>query len=202
MEKGVGSFATLTAVMTALDFSLTAIGPGAMLSEQLHQRRRARGLSLAAVSGRMGLSRTTIISLERGTGSVRSLVRLMAVIAPQARRQAPERAYWGQGDKFDRDSRFTPPGFLTNVHAAFGKIDLDPCANVLSPVAARRRILLHEGGDGLVHDWFGRLACVNPPFSEQLRWLRRALGQWQAARSRQCSVWSPPEPTRCSSMKR
>lgn len=182
LEKGIGSHATLSALMAALDFSLTGIGPGATLGEQLRRRRSARGWSLAAVSARTGLSRTTIISLERGTGSVRSLLRLMAIIAPQARRRAPERAYWGQGDKLDRDSRFTPAEFMNDVYAVFGEVDLDPCANVLSPVVARHRILLDAGGDGLVDDWSGRLAFVNPPFSEQLKWLRRALDQWQAGK--------------------
>ncbi len=180
LEQGVGSVATLIRVMDALDFHLIGIGTGSTLAEQLRLCRRSRSLSLAAVSARTGLSRTTIVSLERGDGSVTSLLRLMALIAPRARRRAPERAYWGPGDKEDRDSRFTPPAFMENVYAAFGEIDLDPCANLLSPVVARRRILLSEGGDGLVDDWSGRLAFVNPPFSEQLKWLRRAHSQWRA----------------------
>lgn len=111
-----------------------------------------------------------------------SLLRVLAVLAPRARRRAPERVYWGQGDKQDRDSRFTPPDFLATIHAAFGEIDLDPCGHALSPVVARRRILLAEGGDGLRDDWLGRLAFVNPPFSAFLTWLRRAHEQWQAGK--------------------
>ena len=111
-----------------------------------------------------------------------SLLRLLAVIAPKARRRAPERSYWGEGDKVDRDSRFTPPDFMANIYAAFGKIDLDPCAHLLSPVIAHRCILRSEGGDGLVDDWSGRLAFVNPPFSELLKWLRRAHDQWRLGR--------------------
>lgn len=109
-----------------------------------------------------------------------SLQRLMAIVAPHARRRAPERAYWGQGDKEDRDSRFTPDEFMANIYDAFGDIDLDPCANELSRVVARRRILPSEGGDGLFDAWSGRLAFVNPPFSEQLKWLARAHNQWRA----------------------
>lgn len=180
LEKGIGSVSTLNAAMDALDFRLTGIGPGKTLSEQLRNRRRKRCLSLDRVALRSGLSRTTIASVERGGGSVASLLSLLAVLAPKARRRAPERSYWGEGDKQDRDSRFTPPDFMRSIYAAFGEIDLDPCAHQLSPVIAQRRILLNEGGDGLVDDWSGRLAFVNPPFSALLQWLRRAHGQWRA----------------------
>jgi len=69
---------------------------------------------------------------------------------------------------------------MTGIYAAFGEIDLDPCAHRLCPVIAHRRILITEGSDGLVDDWSGRLAFVNPPFSALLKWLRRAHDQWQA----------------------
>jgi transcriptional regulator with XRE-family HTH domain len=180
LEKGVGSVPTLIDAMAALDFRLTGLGPGTTLPEQLRARRRRRSFSLEEMAARTRLSRTTIASLERGGGSVASLLRLLAVLAPNARRRAPERSYWGQGDKDDRDSRFTPPDFMAGIYAAFGEIDLDPCAHLLSPVMARRRILLSKGGDGLNDDWSGRVAFVNPPFSELLKWLRRAHDQWQA----------------------
>lgn len=166
--------------MAALNFRLTGLGPGKTLAESLRNRRRTRGWSLDQAAGRTGLSRTTIASLEQGGGSVASLLRLLAVLAPKARRRAPERSYWSQGDKQDRDSRFTPPDFMADIYAAFGEVDLDPCAHELSAVTAHRRILLSEGGDGLANEWSGRLAFVNPPFSELLIWLRRAHDQWQA----------------------
>jgi transcriptional regulator with XRE-family HTH domain len=180
LEKGVGSVATLIAVMAALDLRLTGLGAGTTLHEQLRARRRKRSLSLDEMAMKARLSRTTIASLERGGGSVGSLLRLLAVLAPSARRRAPERSYWGQGDKDDRDSRFTPPDFMAGIYAAFGEIDLDPCAHLLSLVIARRRILLSEGGDGLADHWSGRVAFLNPPFSQLLKWLRRAHDQWQA----------------------
>lgn len=180
LEKGVGSVTTLVAAMTALNFRLTGLGPGTALHEQLRDRRRKQSISLEQLASKTGLSRTTIAGLERGSGSVASLLRLLAVLAPGVRRRAPERAYWGEGDKEDRDSRFTPHDFMADIYAAFGEIDLDPCGHVLSPIVARRRILLSEGGDGLVDAWSGRLAFVNPPFSQLLKWLRRAHDQWQA----------------------
>lgn len=180
LEQGIGSVATLTVTMAALNFHLTGVGAGKTLHEQIRHRRQRRSLSLCQLAERTGLSRTTIASLERGGGSVASLLKLLAVLAPQARRRAPERAYWGQGDKEDRDSRFTPPEFMANIYAAFGEVDLDPCGHRLSPVMAHRRILLSEGGDGLVDEWSGRLVFVNPPYSAMLKWLRRAVEQWQA----------------------
>ena len=179
LEKGVGSAPTLIAAMAALDFRLSGIGPGLALPEQLRNRRRKQSMSLDQIAARTEMSRATVASVERGGGSVASLLLLLAVLAPKARRRTPERSYWGQGDKDDRDSRFTPPDFMQSIYAAFGDVDLDPCAHLLSPVIAKRRILKNQGGDGLAEDWSGKLAFVNPPFSELLKWLRRAHDQWQ-----------------------
>ncbi len=180
LEQGIGSMPNLIAAMAVLDFRLTGLGPGKTLSEQLCARRRSRSLSLDEMAAKAHLSRATVVSLERGGGSVASFLRLLAVLAPSARRRAPERSYWGQSEKEDRDSRFTPPEFMADIYAAFGEIDLDPCANELSQVIARRRILLSEGGDGLSDDWSGTTAFVNPPYSQLLLWLRRAHDQWRA----------------------
>lgn len=182
LEKGIGSVAALTAAMAALNLHLAGVGPGRTLPDQLCARRQKLLLSLTEVAAKTGLSRTTIASLERGGGSVASLLRLMAVLAPRAHRRAPERSYWGQSNKDDRDSRFTPADFMANIYAAFGDVHLDPCGHPLSPVVARRRILLSEGGDGLVDDWSGVLAFVNPPYSQLLAWLRRAYEQWRAGK--------------------
>lgn len=182
MEKGVGSASTLVAAMNALDFRLIGVGRGATLPEQLRANRLGRSLSLREMAARTGMSRATIAGLERGEGTITSLLQLLSVLAPRAKRRAQERAYWGAGDKLDRDSRFTPPEFMDHLYAAFGEVDLDPCAHRLSPVVARRRILLEEGGDGLADEWSGRLAFVNPPFSELTRWLQRAHDEWTAGR--------------------
>ncbi len=178
LERGVGSVETLVAVMTALDFRLTGLAPGKSLGEKLRASRLRRGWTVEKAALRARISRTTLASLERGGGSVASLLRLLTVLAPKARRRAMERAHWGEGDKADRDVRFTPPELLARINDAFGAIDLDPCGHALSPVVAKRRILLEEGGDGFIDDWSGGLAFVNPPFSQTLRWLKRAHDQW------------------------
>lgn len=164
--------------MAALELHLTGIGPGTTIVDQLRAKRQKLRWSNAETARRAGLNRATVAGLERGEGSVASLQCLLTALAPKARRRAPERSYWGQGDKEDRDSRFTPPDFMEIIYEAFGPVDLDPCAHRMSPVVAARRIILEEGGDGLVDEWSGKLAFVNPPFSAQLLWLRRAYSQW------------------------
>ena len=178
LERGVGSSETLMKVMEALDFCLIGAGKGSTLHEQLKDTRQKKSLSIAKLSARTGLSRTTISQLEEGRGSVASLLRLMSVLAPRAKRPAPERAYWAGDKKGGRDLRFTPADFMMNIYEAFGEVDLDPCGNELSPVIAHRTFLLDKGDDGLRDAWLGKLAFVNPPFSELLTWLERAHDQW------------------------
>ncbi len=125
--------------MDALEFRLTGLGPGANLAEQLRNRRYKRCWPVTKTATRTNPSPTTIHNLEKDGGSVASLTRLLRKLAPTARRRAPERAYWGEGDKKDRDSRFTPPEFLAALHDAFGDIDLDPCGHALSPVMLQSR---------------------------------------------------------------
>jgi transcriptional regulator with XRE-family HTH domain len=178
IEQGRGSVKTLVKLMAALNFRLSGLGKGKTLAAQL---RNKRGKQLPAkLTKKAGISPATVVALERGEGTVASLLRLLAVLAPRVRRRAPERAYWGQGDEDDRDSRFTSPAFMANIYAAFGEVSIDPCGHQSSPVIAHRRILFAEGGDGLTEDWSGRLAYVNPPYSAAARWLNRAHEQWVA----------------------
>ena len=179
LERGIGSASTLEGAMRALDFRLTGIGPGKSLAEQLRTRRLKQSMAIEALARRTGLSPTTIRSVELGGGSVASILKILSALAPKAKRRAPERAYWGQGDKDDRDSRFTPPDFMESIYSSFGKIDLDPCAHPSSPVIASKEYILANGDDGLRDVWFGEFVYVNPPFSDQLNWLRRAHEQWR-----------------------
>lgn len=89
LEAGVGSVGALVAMMDALDFRLTGIGPGASLVEQLRKKRQKRGWSVAAAAARTGLSPNTIQNHEKGGGSVATLMRLLGKLAPTARRRAP-----------------------------------------------------------------------------------------------------------------
>lgn len=184
LEMGRGRVATLVAVMEALPFHITGLAPGRTFAEQLPNRRVKMGKSVEAIALKATLTPSAILKIEAGGGSVAELLRLLAVIAPKARRRAEERAYWGADHKFARDSRFTPDSFMQPVYEVFGAVDLDPCGHVSSRVVARRRFLLAEGDDGLRDQWSGRLAFVNPPFSAKLPFLRRAHAQWEAGNVR------------------
>lgn len=87
----------------------------------------------------------------------------------------------GKGDRVDRESRFTPPDFMASIYEAFGAVDLVPCADVISLVIAERRIMPSADGNSSTDQWSGRLIFMNPPYSEQLKSLRRAYEQWTAA---------------------
>ena len=78
---GVGSVSMLVEAMAALDFQLIGIGPGRVLGDELLDRRQKKVLSQEKVAKRTGLSRATIASLESGHGSVRNLLRRLAVNA-------------------------------------------------------------------------------------------------------------------------
>lgn len=180
LEKGSGSMETLIVVMDAVKYRLAGIGPGYTLAEQLAKRRAKLKLSAEQVAAKTQLSEATVTDLEKGSGAVRELFRLFALIAPKVRGFTPERAYWSQAQKTGRDSRFTPATFMAAIYDAFGDVDIDPCAHRKSPVIASRRIILTEGGDGLVDAWSGRLAFVNPPFSGTMPWTKRAYEEWAA----------------------
>lgn len=179
LESGVGSLPTLIAVMKLLELRLSGIARGHDLASQLQQRRINIGLTHEQVAKRAGISRNTVAMVEGGKGSMRSAVRLLDTLAPKARLREPVRAHWSPDIDGGRDVQFTPPELLGAIYEAFGPIDLDPCAHEASPVRAKRRILLSKGQDGLLDEWSGRLAYMNPPFSALLKWLRRADEQWR-----------------------
>jgi len=78
--------------------SLTGFAAGKSLPEQLHTRWRKRSMSLIVAGAETGLSPMTIAGLERGRGSVASLLRPLAVIAPTARGRAPRLIlFWTRG---------------------------------------------------------------------------------------------------------
>lgn len=99
-------------------------------------------------------------------------------------------AYWGQGNKVDRDSRFSPAGFINNIFAAFGPVGLERCAQLLSPVIVGRQFILSEGDEDLRGDRWGRVAFANPSYPSLLVWLSQPHNQWlvgSAGRSNHCT---------------
>jgi hypothetical protein len=72
----------------------------------------------------------------------------------------------------------TPQWIVDVVREQFGEIDLDPCSNEHSLVAARHNIILPI--DGLKAPWMGKVFC-NPPYGRDkvrktsiLDWCRKA----------------------------
>lgn len=180
LEAGTGNVSTLVAAMVALDIHLAGVAHAASLPLQLRAARAKRKWSLEALGERAGLSPATIAAVEGGRGTVASAIKMLSVLAPDARpRQPSTRAFWALDPLSERDVRFTPPHFLEHIYDVFGLPDLDPCGHALSPVIAARKITLADGGDGLRDEWTGAFAYVNPPFSSLLKWLRRAEDQWR-----------------------
>jgi len=113
--------------------------------------------------------------METGGGSIATVLKVLDVLGTKKMaRQKPQTTILTPLSAADKDKRFTPLVLLEKIEAVWGAIDLDPCGHIESPVRATRRILLSEGGDGLLDDWNGRLVFLNPPFSAATSWLRRA----------------------------
>lgn len=179
MEAGIGSVSTLLAAMSALEFRVSGVARGSTLPEQLRARRERLKRSIPDVAAKAALDPRTIVMLEQGQGTIRSLVAYLKVLAPYAKKSDPPRASWAFDPRGleERDKRFTPLWFLDHVVTVFGRIDLDPCAHPGSAVQANRRIILPE--DGLTASWAGhRLTYVNPPFSAVSKWMTRAADAW------------------------
>jgi transcriptional regulator with XRE-family HTH domain len=179
LEAGTASATLLLRVMADLDCRLVGIGKGSSLPVQLRSARQRVGLSLDQVAERASLTRKTVAGVEAGQGSAASLVAVLNAIAPKARKAEPIRTSfdYNHDDAQDRDKRFTPPWFLDHVASVFGPIDLDPCGHSRSAVVANRRICLPD--DGLSADWGGGLVYVNPPFSGVVRWMDKAVDEWE-----------------------
>ncbi len=184
LESGVGSMNLMLRAMVETECRIAGLARGRTFLEQLRHRRGNLDWSISEAADRSGLSRATISALERGEGTVASLMRYWAVIGGEARTRKLDRSHWQQAQVVDRDSRLTPPEFLDIIHQAFGEIDLDPCAHRNDFVQARRKIIREEGGDGLTEPWNAELVWCNPPFSQMLKWLRKADEEWSAGRAK------------------
>ena len=82
----------------------------------------------------------------------------------------------------ETDDRFTPHEMVSAFEDSFGEIDFDPCWHAGSAVVPKRYLNVREGHNGLRDDWSGPFALVNPPWSAQDKWLRRAHHEWKAGR--------------------
>ena len=170
--------------MEAMDVTLSHMPRAGTLAEQLKLQRERKSGSLNDLAQTTGMSRMTLRSLEAGGGSLACLDRYISTLAPAARLKEPPRASWNRSISRRGDDQFTPPEFIEKIQAIFGPIDLDPAWHAQSPVEATRTFSLAAGENGLARPWVADFVWLNPPFSELLRWLRKADGEWSAGRAK------------------
>lgn len=159
---------------------LLGIAKGLTVIDQLANACEKRGWDVQDVARATGLDVRTVKGVLKGTGTVASLEKMIARIAPRAKRQPITRQYWDydRGRMAETDCRFTPPEFLDAVMEAFGPIELDPCWHPESKVIATRTISLPECG--LATDWASSgLTFINPPYGDVANWIRKANDEWE-----------------------
>ncbi|MFC3442161.1 DNA N-6-adenine-methyltransferase [Sphingobium rhizovicinum] len=190
LERGTGSVSLLVRAMACLELHFSGIARGASLPVQLQRKRLQMGWSLDEVARRARVTRKTLAAVENGEGSVASLLKVFEVLGRTARKAEPVRPSWGHDSTGESDKRFTPLAFLDCVTSSFGEIDLDPCGHEDSPVVARRIIMPPECG--LAASWHGaRLTFVNPPYSQFVRWLDRAIDAWESKETETVVILGP-----------
>ena len=172
LEANRGACRTLAAVRPHIGFRITGLASGNEPAEQVRNARLGRKLSLAKVAKGSGVSIPTIRLIEAGGGNVSSLSAIIRFLAPKARPNGWYRAHW----QVKKDVRFTPPQLIKQIVDVFGQIDLDPAGDERSFVNAGRTITEEE--NGLTSKWSGRLAFVNPPYSDLSTWLHRCCDAW------------------------
>lgn len=72
-----------------------------------------------------------------------------------------------------RDSWCTSKRIATRLHKAVGPV-FDPCSNPRSLIIASESCQRERGEDGLRVSWKGKIAFVNPPFSNILPFARKS----------------------------
>lgn len=185
LENGVGSFDLLVRVMRALEYHIVGLAKGTTLPAQLANRRRLLNMTKQDVAERSRTMPATVGRLESGGGTVASVLKVLDVLkTTRMARKKPQYVSLTPLSWAEKDKRFTPVGFLDVLRIVWGPIDLDPCGHPESPVEAKRRIMLQDGGDGLRDDWDGDFTYMNPPFSAAFKWLARADQMWREGRVR------------------
>lgn len=79
----------------------------------------------------------------------------------------------------ESDDRFTPPELIEAIEESFGEIDFDPCWHRASAVRPKAYLDVRQGHNGLRDDWYGSVVFVNPPWSAQDKWIKRAHDLWR-----------------------
>lgn len=72
------------------------------------------------------------------------------------------------------DEWATPKSLLRPLAESVGGFDLDPCSGAEKDPHAAQTYTKED--DGLTSAWFGTVFC-NPPFSEKVDWIEKAVGE-------------------------
>jgi hypothetical protein len=87
-----------------------------------------------------------------------------------------------------RPDYWTPPHILDRAAAVLGAIDLDPCADPISPTTSASVRRYHLTDDGLRQRWHGRV-FLNPPYGAEVeQWVDHLLIEYAAGRVHEAIV--------------
>jgi hypothetical protein len=94
---------------------------------------------------------------------------------------ATQQAFWREPvtDPAGSDEAYTPPWLIDAAPAVLGDIDVDPASCATAQQVVQAGAWYGEQLGGLAQHWRGRM-WVNPPFSEPLPWVKKAIGYWRA----------------------
>ena len=99
LERGKGTVQPLIATLGVLDYRFSDHHDPVDVGPWLASKRKASGFSQDTLAGRIGVSKPTIIQIERGRGNIRSLMRVFDALAISS-------------DLSPRDAATTSPRFV------------------------------------------------------------------------------------------
>src|SRR5688572_7934030 len=77
------------------------------------------------------------------------------------------------------DEAYSPAWLVDAARTVLGAIDLDPASCAWAQTVVRAAEWYGEQHNGLAQPWHGRM-WLNPPFSDSLPWVRKAVQYWRA----------------------
>lgn len=182
-ERGRGRAGLYLRLVAALGYEVAgrSLPPGGDLGARLAALRGRLGVSLRETAARSGVSANTLAAVEQGSlrhlAAIERIAETLGAGLTLIRRGEPMGFYAAAGVSAACEAWATPEEFLRRLHAAVGRIDLDPCSpgKLHSRVPAARRYTARE--NGLVQDWHGRV-FMNPPYGRSIgRWVAKARSE-------------------------
>lgn len=92
--------------------------------------------------------------------------------------------FWSQSEK----DTWQTPDWLIELIEEFVTIDLDPCAGPNTNIGETN--YWWPAYDGFEEEWFGTV-FVNPPFSDKVDWIVRAIQQYKEGRVERVIILTP-----------